>query len=95
MKEYWVYITSNKNRTVFYVGMTNNLVRRITEHKERLTPSFTKRYNVDELLYYESFPMPSQAISREKQLKNWHRQWKLDLIEGFNPEMKDLYEDII
>ena len=95
MKEYWVYITSNKNRTVFYVGMTNNLVRRITEHKERLTPSFTKRYNADELLYYESFPMPSQAISREKQLKNWHRQWKLDLIEGFNPEMKDLYEDII
>jgi putative endonuclease len=94
MKEYWVYITSNKNRTVFYVGMTNNLARRIGEHKGRKTPSFTKRYNVDELLYYEAFPTPLQAIKREKQLKTWHRQWKLELIKEFNADMKDLYDEI-
>jgi len=84
MREYWGYITSNKNRTTFYVGMTNNLARRIGEHKAGEAPSFTKRYNVSDL-----------AIAREKQLKTWHRQWKLDLIEEFNPTMRDMYEDIL
>jgi|TARA_B110000238_G_C15803231_1_gene301064 putative endonuclease len=79
----------------FYVGMTNNLARRIVEHKAGEAPSFTKLYNVIDLVYFDAFQTPTQAIAREKKLKTWHRQWKLDLIKEFNPTMRDMYEDIL
>jgi len=93
MKHYFVYILSSKNK-VLYVGMTDNLSRRIFEHKERLVEGFTKKYNVDRLVYYEVHPDLISAEKREKQLKNWHRQWKINLIESMNKEWKDLYSEI-
>ena len=91
MKQSYIYILSNKNRTVLYIGVTSNLKLRITQHKEAINKSFTKRYNVHYLLYYETFTDISQAIKREKQLKNWNREWKLDLIKELNPKLVDLY----
>ena len=93
MKSYFVYILSSKNK-VLYVGMTNNLTRRIFEHKQGLVDGFTKKYNVDRLVYYEIHPNLETVIKRERQLKNWHRQWKINLIESVNKEWKDLYSDI-
>ncbi len=93
MKKYFVYILSSKNK-VLYVGMTDNLSRRIFEHKQRLVEGFTKKYNVNILVYYESQPDLESAIKREKQLKNWHRQWKINLIEEINKDWKDLYPEI-
>ena len=93
MKHYFVYILSSKNK-VLYVGMTDNLSRRIFEHKQRLIDGFAKKYNVDSLVYYETHPSLSSAVKREKQLKNWHRQWKINLIESANEEWKDLYLEI-
>jgi len=93
MKNYFVYILSSKNK-VLYVGMTDRLSRRIFEHKQGLVEGFTKKYNVNKLVYYETQPDLERAIKREKQLKNWHRQWKINLIEEKNKEWKDLYPDI-
>jgi len=93
MKKYFVYILSSKKK-VLYVGMTDILQRRTYEHKVGLVEGFTKRYNVDKLVYYESQPDLESAIKREKQLKNWHRQWKINLIESKNKDWKDLYPDI-
>ncbi len=93
MKNYFTYILSSKNK-VLYVGMTDNLSRRIFEHKQSLIDGFTKKYNVNKLVYYESHPNLSSAVKREKQLKNWHRQWKINLIESVNEEWKDLYLEI-
>ena len=86
-----MYILTNKNNTVLYVGMTNNLNRRVWEHKSKLIDGFTKRYNVDKLVYYEIFNNPSDAIKREKQLKAGSRKKKIELINNFNPEWKELY----
>ena len=86
-----MYILTNKNNTVLYVGMTNNLNRRVLEHKSKLIDGFTKRYNVDKLVYYEIFNNPSDAIKREKQLKAGSRKKKIELINNFNPEWKELY----
>lgn len=86
-----MYILTNKNNTVLYVGMTNNLNRRVWEHKSKLIDGFTKRYNVDKLVYYEIFDNPSDAIKREKQLKAGSRKKKIELINNFNPEWKELY----
>jgi len=94
MKQSYIYILSNKNRTVLYIGVTANLIRRITQHKEAKTKSFTKRYNVHDLLYYETFTDIRIAIKREKQLKNWHKDWKWNLIKEFNPKMIDLYDSL-
>ncbi|MDB0057973.1 GIY-YIG nuclease family protein [Salibacteraceae bacterium] len=94
MEEYWVYIIGNKDSEVVYVGMTNNLRRRIAEHKEGHGSVLTAKYNVNRLLYYDGFQTAGQAIAKEKQLKNWHREWKLNLIKEFNPEFRDLFEDI-
>ncbi len=91
MKNYCVYILTNKNNTVLYVGVTNNLMRRIWEHKSKLIEGFTKKYNVDKLIYFESFDSPEEAIKREKQLKAGSRKKKIDLINNKNPEWKDLY----
>jgi len=91
MKNYCIYILTNKNNTVLYVGVTNNLTRRIWEHKSKLIKGFTKKYNIDKLIYFESFDNPRDAIKREKQLKAGSRKKKIDLINKINPEWKDLY----
>jgi putative endonuclease len=91
MKNYCVYILTNKNNTVLYVGVTNNLTRRIWEHKSKLIEGFTKKYNVDKLVYFESFDNSGDAIKREKQLKAGSRKKKVELINKLNPEWKELY----
>lgn len=88
----YVYIMSNKTRTTFYVGMTNDIYRRVHEHKPKTPDSFTKRYNLFVCLYYEKFDFIKLAFLREQQLKRWHRDWKINLIKSVNPEMKDLSE---
>ena len=90
----YVYIVSNKHRTVLYIGVTNDIRRRVYEHKNCEGSKFTSLYNCRYLVYYEWFSEILHAIEREKQLKNWHREWKLNLIKLENPEMKDLYEDL-
>ena len=94
MKGGFVYIMSNKKRTTFYIGVTSDLKTRITDHKNGIGSEFTSKYKLTDLLYYEDFPDIYQAIDREKQLKNWHRQWKINLIQSVNPEMNDLYWNI-
>nr|WP_026933323.1 GIY-YIG nuclease family protein [Christiangramia echinicola] len=94
MKKSYTYILSNKNRTVIYIGVTGDLNKRITEHKNGKGSDFTKKYNLTDLLYFEEFTDINQAISREKQLKNWRKEWKWDLIKDFNPELKDLFFEI-
>jgi putative endonuclease len=92
-KEPSIYIVSNKHHSVFYIGVTNDLERRILEHKAGIGSVFTSKYILNELLYYEKFQTMSQAIEREKQLKNWHRQWKINLILTINAKMIDLAKD--
>jgi len=94
MKKSYTYILSNKNRTVLYVGVTANLKRRITQHKSKTGSVFAKRYNVNELLHFEEFTNIVDAIAREKQLKNWHKEWKWSLIKEMNPELRDLFDEI-
>ena len=94
-RRYYVYIISNRYRTVFYTGMTNDLERRIWEHKSGEGSNFTSRYRVTDLLYYEEFSQVKEAISREKQLKRWGRRKKLDLIKTLNPEMVDLADQLL
>jgi putative endonuclease len=89
MNNYYVYILANNSKTL-YIGITNNLLRRIYEHKHKLIEGFTKKYNLTKLVYYETTNSINDAIKREKQLKNWHRQWKINLIESINKEWKDL-----
>ena len=84
---------SNKNKNVFYVGVTNNLERRVFEHKIVIIEGFTKKYNCKGLVYYEEFQNITNAISREKQLKNWHREWKINLIKSLNPDFIDLSKE--
>lgn len=93
MKSYnfYVYILSNYKRTVLYIGLTNNLNRRIQEHKQKRNPGFTAKYNVFFLMYYEHFCYVREAIAREKQLKGWTRAKKMNLIKMNNPELRDLY----
>ena len=93
-RQYYVYILANKNNTVLYTGVTNDLVRRVYEHREKLVAGFTKNYNVDKLVYYEIFEDIEQAILREKQLKGGSRQKKLELIESVNPSWNDLYPSL-
>ncbi len=87
---YYVYLITNKNNSTIYTGVTNDLVRRIYEYKHRLADGFTKRYNVDKLVYYETTEDVESAISREKQLKAGSRQKKIDLINRDNPEWNEL-----
>jgi len=88
-RTYYVYILACNSRRV-YIGVTNNLVRRVYEHKQKLVKGFTARYNLDQLVYYESTPDIRAAIQREKQLKNWPRRRKIALIESVNPTWRDL-----
>ena len=94
MKNYYIYILSNQRHTVLYIGITNDLKRRIEEHKQKLGSKFTKKYNIDKLLYYEIYTDPENAIKREKQLKNYSRKRKDALISEFNKKYIDLYAEI-
>src|SRR4051812_40018450 len=89
MNTYWVYILASRNR-VLYIGMTNNLRRRVSEHKQKLVPGFTAKYDVNQLVYSEQFPTAMQAIAAEKTLKGWTRAKKIALIEKNNPTWVDL-----
>lgn len=95
MNQYFVYILTNKNNTVLYIGVTNNLVRRISEHKQKLVKGFTEKYNVNKLIYYEIFYDPENAITREKQLKAGSRKKKIELIKKLNPLWQDLFENLL
>jgi putative endonuclease len=88
---YFIYILSNHHHTVFYTGTTNDLIRRIYEHKMKLADSFTKKYNLHKLLYYEMTHDAEAALYREKLIKKWKRELKYDAIAKLNPEWKDLY----
>jgi len=90
MRKGFVYIVSNKNRTTFYIGVTSDIKRRILEHKTGKGSDFTSKYKLVDLVYYEKIEGMDECINREKQLKNWHRNWKINLIKESNPEMKDL-----
>lgn len=89
-KQYYVYILTNYTNNVFYTGVTNNLIKRIWEHKQKFVDGFTKKYNIWKLVYYEIFENIETAILREKQIKNWRREKKLMLIKKVNPEFKEL-----
>jgi len=93
-KQYYVYIMANKTNTVLYTGITNNLKRRIYEHKNKLLSGFTKKYNINKLVYYEIFDNSYYAIQREKQIKGGSRKKKIELIKKFNPNFNDLYDII-
>ena len=90
----WVYILANSKRGTLYVGVPNDLVRRVFQHRERITRGFTSRYAVTRLIHYEQYDDPRTAIQREKNLKHWSRDWKIALIEQTNPDWRDLYDDI-
>ena len=90
MNSYYVYILTNKTNSVIYIGITNNLLRRLYEHKNKLLDGFTKKYNVNKLVYFEQTSDINEAIKREKILKKWNREWKIELIKKQNPEFKDL-----
>ena len=92
MKNYYVYIITNKSKTL-YVGMTNNLNRRMFEHKNKIIEGFTKKYNIDKLVYFETFTNAYEAIRREKQIKGWLRIKKINLIEEMNPGWNDLSDE--
>ncbi|MCB9993933.1 MAG: GIY-YIG nuclease family protein [Hyphomicrobiaceae bacterium] len=90
----WVYIMASRRHGTLYIGVTNNLVRRVHEHREGMVEGFTKRYGVKLLVQFEEHPTMPAAIQREKQLKEWNRAWKIRLIEEQNPDWRDLWDDI-
>ena len=90
----YIYFLANTYNTVLYLGVTNDAVRRVAEHKAKINKGFTYKYNCDKLVYFERYILMTDAIVREKQLKNWKREWKNKLINDFNPEWKDLSEEI-
>lgn len=92
---YYVYILASQKQGTLYIGVINNLVRRIYGHRNHLVKGFTKEYNVYKLVYFEATPSIESAIQREKHLKKWERQWKINLIEKANPHWNDLYQNII
>ena len=92
-KEYYVYILTNKTNSTFYIGITNDIKRRVIEHKTKAIEGFTSKYKLNKLVYVESTPFVEDALNREKQLKRWHRDWKINLIKGLNPTYRDLSDD--
>ena len=90
-KTYYVYIMTNITNSVLYIGITNDLQRRVYEHKNGLIKGFSEKYNIHKLVYYETTNDVNSAIKREKQLKNWYRQWKMNLIKNKNPGFADLF----
>ncbi|MDP8228914.1 MAG: GIY-YIG nuclease family protein [Candidatus Electryoneaceae bacterium] len=95
MSAYYIYILAGMQNGTLYIGVTRNLIKRVYEHRNGMVAGFTKKYSVKLLVYYESTENVNAAIVREKQLKKWERQWKLDLIESVNPHWDDLYDEII
>ena len=93
-KQYYVYIATNKRNTVLYTGVTNNLTLRIFQHKNKLIDGFTKKYNINKLVFCEIFNNPTDAIAAEKKIKGWLRRRKVDLIEKTNPDWKDLSDEL-
>ena len=94
-KDYYVYVLASQRNGTLYVGVTSNLIKRIWEHKNKAIEGFTQKYNVDKLVYFEQYRDPENAIKREKRLKKYNRQWKLELIEKENPVWRDLYNDLV
>lgn len=92
---YYVYILASKRNGTLYIGVTNNLVKRVYEHKNDLIEGFTKKYQVHNLVYFESYENMTEAIAREKQMKEWKRYWKIKTINKFNPSWRDLYNSIV
>lgn len=92
MDKFYVYILSNQHHTVFYTGFTNDLESRVYEHKNKLLKSFTKKYNIDKLLYFEEFASADEAKHRERQIKKYTREFKKNLIDSINPGWNDLYD---
>ena len=92
---YYVYILASKKQGTLYIGVTNDLIKRVFEHKNDLVEGFTKKYGVHQLVYFEQTGDVKSAIMREKQIKKWRRQWKIELIEEKNPEWKDLFLDLV
>ncbi len=95
MRSYWVYILCSKRNGTLYIGVTNDLARRIYEHREKIADGFTKKYNVTQLVHAEEFQDINDALSREKNLKKFDRVQKLQLIEKYNPKWEDLYNNIL
>ena len=94
MKSFYVYIMASSKNGTLYTGSTSDLIKRVWEHKNKVVPGFTAKYNVHMLVYYEVHATYVEAARREKRFKNWCRQWKINLIETLNPQWCDLYEDI-
>ncbi len=94
MKNSYTYILANKTRTVLYIGVTSELKSRLIQHKNGEGSIFTRKYNIYDLMYFEEFSDINQAIASEKQLKNWRKDWKLNLIKIENPEMRDLFSEL-
>jgi putative endonuclease len=92
---YYVYILASKKNGTLYIGVTNDLIKRVYEHKNNLLKGFTEKYSVHQLVYYEQYQNINDAILREKRLKKWNRKWKIELIEADNPDWDDLYHHII
>lgn len=95
VKTYYVYILASKKNGTLYTGVTSNLTKRVYDHKQKIIEGFTKRYDVTHLVYFAETNNIKEAILKEKQIKNWKRTWKIDLIEKNNPNWKDLYNDLI
>ena len=91
----YIYIMTNKPNGTLYIGVTSDIVKRIYEHKNKLADSFTKRYNLNKLVYYEIYDEINEAIKREKQLKSWKRDWKIEWVEKMNNNWNDLYDEIL
>ncbi len=95
VKSFWLYILASRPRGTLYVGMTNDLVRRVYEHREGIVDGFTKQPGMKMLAYYEQHATAMAAIQREKNIKHWSRTWKVDLIGSLNPDWRDLWEEIV
>ena len=94
MKNYYVYILASKKNGTLYTGITSNLIKRVYEHKNSFVDGFTEKYSIKNLVYFEIYADPENAILRENRIKKWSRQWKINIIQRSNPEWKDLYETI-
>jgi putative endonuclease len=95
MRQYYVYILASKRNGTLYTGVTNNLLKRVDEHKKNVVRGFTRKYHVHRLVYFEMYSDVRDAITREKRIKKWKRQWKIQLIEKSNPQWKDLWSDVV
>lgn len=91
----YVYLLASRKQGTLYIGVTNDLIRRIAQHKQKALPGFTQRYDIRRLVWFECYDAPTEAIVREKELKKWRREWKIALIEKENPDWRDLYPEIL